>query len=137
MSHAVVSQTHRTTAGFTIIEALVALAIVTISVAAIGSVMGSASRGARQLEQHVALVQAAYNALWLSLPSRATPPSSGQSGQSMEAFWRADAEPFVIDFGTPTGEVPWVPQKIRVQVRSASGAMIGLETIRLFRRRTE
>jgi general secretion pathway protein I len=55
----------------------------------------------------------------------------------MEAVWRADAEPFAIDLGAPTGEVPWVPQKIRLRVQSASGAMIDLETIRLFKRRTE
>jgi general secretion pathway protein I len=137
LSHAVASQTHRTTAGFTIIEALVALAVVTISVAAIGSLMGAASRGTRQLEQHVAMVQAAYNALWSSFPPRSVPLSSGLSGRSMEAVWRADAEPFAIDLGAPTGEVPWVPQKIRLRVQSASGAMIDLETIRLFKRRTE
>ena len=137
MSHAVVSQTHRATAGFTIIEALVALAIVTISVAAIGSVMGSASRGARQLEQHVALVQAAYNALWFSFPSRSPPLSGGQSGQSMEHVWRADVEPFAMDFGAPTAKVLWVPQRIRLQVQSSSGATIDLETVRLFRRRSE
>jgi len=37
-------------------------------------------------------------------------------------------------FGAPTGEVLWVPQKIRLRVQSASGAMIGLETIRLFKK---
>jgi general secretion pathway protein I len=137
LSHVVVSQTHRATAGFTIIEALVALAVVAISVVAIGSLMGSASRGARQLEQHVALVQAAYNALWSSFPPRSTPVASGLSGQSMEAVWRADAEPFAIDFGVPTAEVLWVPQKVKLRVQSSSGATIDLETIRLFKRRTE
>jgi general secretion pathway protein I len=137
LSHAVVSQTHRATAGFTIIEALVALAVVAISVVAIGSLMGAASRGTRQLEQHVALVQATYNALWFSLPPRSAPLSGRLSGQSMETSWRADAEPYAVDFGAPTVEVPWVPQKIRLRVQSASGAMIDLETVRLFKRRTE
>lgn len=137
MSHAAVSSTHKATAGFTIIEALVALAIVAVSVVAIGALMGSNARGARQLERHVALVQAAYNAMWLGFPARSVPITAPLSGQSMEAVWRADAEPFAIDFGAPTGEVLWVPQKVRLQVKSASGAMIGLETIRLFRRRTE
>ena len=111
MSHATVSSTHKATAGFTIIEALVALAIVAVSIVAIGALMGSTARGARQLEQHVALVQAAYNALWLSFPSRSPPLSIAQSGESMEHLWRADIEPFAIDFGTPTGEVHWVPQE--------------------------
>jgi general secretion pathway protein I len=137
LSRAAVSSTHKATAGFTIIEALVALAIVAVSVVAIGALMGSNARGARQLEQHVALVQAAYNVMWLGFPSRSAPLSSPLSGQSIEAVWRADPEPFAIDFGPPTGEVLWVPQKIRLQVQSASGATIGLETIRLFRRPTE
>jgi general secretion pathway protein I len=137
LSHVTVSSPHKATAGFTIIEALVALAIVATSVVAIGAVMGSTARGARQLEQHVALVQAAYNAMWFSLPSRSSPLSNGQSGQSMQHVWRTDVEPFAIDFGAPTGEVLWVPQKIRLRVQSSSGAAIDLETVRLFRRQTE
>ena len=136
MPRAIVS-THNKDAGFTIIEALVALAIVAISLAAIGSLMGSSARGTRRLEQHVALVQAAYNALWFSFPSRSPPLSGGQSGQSMEHVWRADVEPFAMDFGAPTAKVLWVPQRIRLQVQSSSGATIDLETVRLFRRRSE
>jgi general secretion pathway protein I len=124
-------------AGFTIIEALVALAVIAVSIVAIGSVMGTTARGVRKLEQHVALVQAAYNALWLSFPSRAPPASSTQSGLTMEQRWRADIENFPIDFGPASGEVLWVPQKITVQVQSHSGATIAVETVRLFRRRTE
>ena len=137
MSHATASSTRKATAGFTIIEALVALAIVAVSIVAIGAVMGSTARGARQLEQHVALVQAAYNAMWFSFPSRSPPLPGGQSGQSTEHVWRADVEPFAIDFGAPTAEVVWVPQKIRLRVQSNSGAAIDLETVRLFRRQTE
>ena len=137
MSRTTVSTTHKATAGFTIIEALVALAIVAISVVAVGSVMGSTARGARQLEQHVALVQAAYNALWLAFPSRSPPASSTQSGESIEHLWSAATEPFAIDLGAPTGDVVWVPQKVMLRVRSSSGATIDLETVRLFRKRTE
>jgi general secretion pathway protein I len=137
LPHATVSPSHKAVAGFTIIEALVALAIVAVSVVAIGAVMGSTARGARQLERHVALVQATYNALWFSFPSRSPPPSGGQSGQSMDHLWRADLEPFAMDLGAPTAKVLWVPQKIRLKVQSSSGASIDLETVRLFRRRAE
>jgi general secretion pathway protein I len=137
LSQALVSPTHKTTAGFTLIEALVALAIVAVSVVAIGALMGSAARGSRQLEQHVALVQAAYNALWLAFPSRSSPASSTQSGESIEHLWSAATEPFAIDLSAPTGEVVWVPQKVMLRVRSSSGATIDLETVRLFRKRTE
>lgn len=137
MPQAHVSPAARATAGFTIIEALVALAVIAVSIVAIGSVMGTTAIGTRKLEQHVALVQAAYNALWLSFPSRASPGASTQSGLTMELPWRADLENFAIDFGPPTGEVLWVPQKVTVQVQSRSGAAIAVETVRLFRRRTE
>ena len=45
MSQAAVSVAHKPTAGFTLIEALVALAIVAVSVTAIGLVVGSTARG--------------------------------------------------------------------------------------------
>jgi general secretion pathway protein I len=137
LSQALVSPTHKATAGFTLIEALVALAIVAVSVVAIGALMGSTARGSRQLEQHVALVQAAYNALWLAFPSRLPPASSIQSGESIEHLWSAATEPFAIDPGAPTADVVWVPQKVMLRVRSSSGATIDLETVRLFRKRTE
>ena len=134
MPRTLVAPNDRAAAGFTLIETLVALAVVAVSLVAIGALMGSTARGSRQLEQHVALVQAAYNALWLAFPSRSSPDSPVQSGDSMAHAWRAEAEPFAIDMGVPTGDVAWTPQKIRVRVRSNSGAAIELETIRLFRR---
>ena len=137
MPRTLVSPNDRSTAGFTLIEALVALAIVAVSIVAIGTLMGSTARGSRQLEQHVALVQAAYNALWLAFPSRLPPDSPTQSGESTAHSWRAEAAPFAVDFGTPAGAAVWAPQKITLKVRSSSGATIDLETIRLFRRRAE
>jgi general secretion pathway protein I len=121
-------------AGFTLIEALVALAVVAVSLVAIGALMGSTARGSRQLERHVALVQAATNVLWLAFPSRSAPDQPTQSGESMAHAWRAEATPFPIDIGVPSGEAAWTPQKIKVRVQSRSGAMIELETVRLFRR---
>ena len=50
--------TDRRDAGFTIIEVLIALAIVAVSIVAIGSLMATNVRGVRSLEQHVALMQA-------------------------------------------------------------------------------
>jgi general secretion pathway protein I len=137
LSRTVVSPNDRATAGFTLIETLVALAIVAVSIVAIGTLMGSTARGSRQLEQHAALVQAAYNTLWLAFPSRLPPDSPTQSGESIAHSWRAYAEPFAIDLPTPTREAIWAPQKITLKVRSSSGAAIDLETVRLFRRRAE
>jgi general secretion pathway protein I len=138
LSRTLASPNDKATAGFTLIETLVALAVVAVSLVAIGALMGSNARGSRQLEQHVALVQAAYNALWLAFPSRLSPDDSPvQSGESMAHPWRAEAEPFAFPLGAPTGQVTWAPQKITLRVRSNSGATIDLETVRLFRRPTQ
>ena len=134
MSRTPVSPNDKATAGFTLIETLVALAIVAVSLVAIGALMGSNARGSRQLEQHVALVQAAYNALWLAFPTRLASDSPVQSGESMAHLWRAEAEPFAFLQGTPSGNAAWAPQKITLKVRSSSGATLDLETVRLFRR---
>ncbi|MGJ4931267.1 PulJ/GspJ family protein [Bradyrhizobium sp. HKCCYLS2038] len=137
MSRPLMSPGSEATAGFTLIEALVALAIVAVSLVAIGALMGSSVRGTKKLEQHVALVQAAYNGLWLAFPSRSSPASETQSGESMAHLWRARTQPFAIDNGVPDSASAWMPQKVTLQVRSPSGETIELETVRLFRRRTE
>ena len=62
--------TDRRDAGFTIIEVLIALAIVAVSIVAIGSVMATNVRGVRSLEQHVALMQATRTVMTAGIPSR-------------------------------------------------------------------
>ncbi|MGC2776748.1 MAG: type II secretion system protein [Bradyrhizobium sp.] len=137
MSRTLVSRDNKATAGFTLIETLVTLAIVAVSLVTIGALMGSSTRGSRKLEQHVALVQAAFNAVWLAFPSRVPPASATQSGLSMAHLWRAQTQPFAIDVGAPANASAWLPQKITLQVRSPSGGTMELETVRLFRRRAE
>ncbi len=137
LSHWRARSTDAPTAGFTIIEALVALAVVTVTIVAIGSVMASTARGTRQLENHVALVQAGNNVLWLDLPARSDPVAPVLSGLTMQHSWRADIEPVAVDLEGAPVDMPWVPEKIRVQVQSPTGSVVSFETIRLFRRQTQ
>ena len=58
-------------AGFTIIEVLIALAIVAVGIVAIGSLMATNARGVRSLEQHVALMQATRTVMAAGIPARA------------------------------------------------------------------
>jgi general secretion pathway protein I len=137
LSRVVNRSTNDAIAGFTIIEALVALAVVTVTIFAIGLVVASTARGTRQFENHVALVQAANNIFWLNLPGRLDPVSPVLTGESMGHKWRVDTEPVVVELEAPPGDVSWVPEKIRMQVQSPSGSVVSFETVRLFRRQTQ
>jgi general secretion pathway protein I len=134
LPRATISSSDRAVAGFTLIEALVALAVVTITVTAIAAVMAATARGTRQLESHVALVQAAASILWLELPPRGAPIPPVLSGEAANHRWRADFEPLASAVATPAGDPQWLPQKVTLQVASPSGAMLHLETVRLFKR---
>jgi general secretion pathway protein I len=126
--------TDRSAAGFTIIEVLIALAVVSICIVAISSLMGSTARGVRQLESHVGLVQAANNVLVLDLPRRAEAGNTVLTGQSMDYLWRMQIEPMFDGIETPTADALWLPQKVRLRVQAPSGASLALETVRLFKR---
>ncbi len=71
----------RRDAGFTIIEVLIALAVVAVSIVAIGSVMSTNVRGVRSLEQHVTLMQTARSVMAADIPPRAELGPGAVSGQ--------------------------------------------------------
>ena len=122
------------TAGFTIIEVLVAIAVVAISLTAIGALTGITTRGVRSLEQHVALVEAARTVA-ASLPSRTQLASGEITGDLYGNRWRMGVSPFFGGGGAPATDSPWVPELISIRVQSPSGATISLETVRLQRKR--
>jgi general secretion pathway protein I len=122
------------TAGFTIIEVLVAIAVVAISLTAIGALTGITTRGVRSLEQHVALVEAARSVA-ASLPSRTQLASGEITGDLYGNRWRMGVSPFFGGCGALATESPWVPELILIRVQSPSGATISLETVRLQRKR--
>src|SRR5947209_8922049 len=80
-------------AGFTIIEVLIALAVVAIGIVAIGSVMSTNVRGVRSLEQHLALVQTARSTMATEIPPRAELGPGVLSGQLNEYRWLIDIGP--------------------------------------------
>lgn len=124
------------TAGFTIIEALVALALVAVLLAAIAPLMAVAHRGIRSVEQHIALISAARS-IEAGLPARDQLTEDTLTGELAGNRWRVDILPFSvrgIDGGEPSR---WTPQTIVITVRSPSGATLRLNTVRLSRRRSE
>jgi general secretion pathway protein I len=118
-------------AGFTIVEVLVALAVVAVSVVAIGSVMSTNVRGVRSLEQHVTLMQTVRSVMAAEVPPRAEIGFGTWSGRTNDHQWKIDVGP-MGDEWSPAGEkVAWIPALVRIQVRSPSGAVMDLRTVRL------
>ena len=129
--------TDRGDAGFTIIEVLIALAIVAVSIVAIGSVMATNVRGVRSLEHHVALMQATRTVMTAGIPARAKLAPGDFSGQIEDYRWTIDVGPLGGDWAVPGAEVAWIPELVRIRVRSPSGAVSDIRTVRLMHGRTE
>jgi general secretion pathway protein I len=121
-------------AGFTIIEVLIALAVVALGIVAIGSVVSTNVRGVRSLEQHVALMQTARSVMVTGIPPRAELDPGALSGQINDHRWQIDIGPLSGDWVVPNADVPWIPQLVKIHVQSPSGGAFDLQTIRLMHR---
>jgi general secretion pathway protein I len=117
-------------AGFTLIEVVVALAVLAISLTAIGAVATTSARGTRSIEQHLALVETT-RIVAATLPRDHETSLEGLAGEILGHRWRISLAPFV---GSGIYQMPdslWIPQTVVVRVRSPSGAVYGFETVRL------
>jgi general secretion pathway protein I len=121
-------------AGFTIIEVLIALAVVAVSIVAIGSVMSTNARGVRLLEQHVTLMQTARTVMIAGIPPRLELGPGVLSGQIDDYKWTIDVGPLGEGWDVPGADFAWIPALVRIHVRSPSGAESDLRTVRLMRR---
>jgi general secretion pathway protein I len=115
--------------GFTMIEAVVTLALVTVVLAAIGYLVAANSRGVRMLEQHVALMETA-RLVATSIPRNGEPLPSDLAGEMSGHRWQIRLSPF-FDGVPGVPESRFMPQRIELRVRSPSGAILSLETVRL------
>ena len=144
-------------AGFTLIEALVALAVAAVSLAAIGLLVAGNIRGSGRIEQHLGLVET-LRAVEAGLPDRTSLSAGTLSDEMHGQAWSVDIAPFNLEepreepraLETKTSvvegvaEIPgdvnpragkvWTPQTIVIKVQSPSGAVLQVETIRLGRR---
>ena len=131
------SPTDRRDAGFTIIEVLIALAVVAVSIVAIGSLMTTNARGVRSLEQHVALMQATRTVMMTGIPQREELRAGPSSGQTDGYRWTVDVRPLGDEWTVPGADAAWIPELVRVRVTSPSGAISDIRTVRLIRRPSE
>jgi general secretion pathway protein I len=126
--------TERSDAGFTIIEVLIALAVVAVCIISIGSVMSTNARGVRLLEQHVTLMQNARTVMTAGIPPRAALGPGELSGQVDGYRWTIDVGPLGEGWDVAGSDVAWIPALVRIRVKSPSGAESDLRTVRLMRR---
>ncbi len=115
-------------AGFTLIEALVALSIIALALTSIGALMATSTRGARSLEQRLMRLQEA-RALFTRLPGRDALAAGQTSGQTQQNAWRIDVSP-LVDGRLPKEQL-WQPQQITLTIRSSTGAAMNINTVRL------
>lgn len=119
--------------GFTLIEVVVALAVVAVVLSAIGAVAATSVRGTRSLEQHLALVQTT-RVVAATLPRTSDAALDGLTGDILGFRWRVSLASFVGSGIYRSPDSPWIPQTVVVRVRSPSGAVHGFETVRLLHR---
>lgn len=115
------------------IETVVALAVVVVVLASIGSLIAVARTGTRTLEQRVALSEA------LRLVSATAPRADGWAAPERSGYtsgglaWRLAILPFAEQDGIGAPSI-WIPVRVVVQVRGPSGAVSSVETVQLVKR---
>ena len=117
-------------AGFTLIEALAALAVMGAGLAAIGPLASSSLRAGLYAERHLAEIETARKII-AGMPSREALPLGRLTGALDAHDWRIDSA--LIGAPAVVGDTLWAPQRIEVLVQSPSGEILKVDTIRLRR----
>lgn len=112
-------------AGFMLIEALVALAIVAVALASIGGLVAIVSKGTRSVSQRAALAATAESLL-TELPARNALAPGRQSGEKDGNRWSVDITPIV---NKPSGQ--WTPLQVVLDLRAPTGLTLRFTTVRL------
>ena len=117
-------------AGFTLVEVLVALAIVAVSLTAIGSLMATTVRGTRSIDEHLTLVETA-RAIEAGLPDRGDLKFGSLTGERGGYRWRVDVSPLRTRLVQAQSASAWIPQAVVITVQSPDGPVLRLDTVRL------
>ena len=114
--------------GFTLIEALVALAIIAAVLSSIGAVIGTTVRGTRSIDQRLALSGAAETVL-AELPARNALKPGRQSGELAGHRWRLDVAP--LNAAADAAQGRFVPLAVNMRMQAPGGPAIQVTTVRL------
>jgi len=125
-------------AGFTLIEVLVALAIVAAMLSSIGAVIATSVKGTRSIDQRLALTGAAETLL-AELPARNLLKAGRQSGELAGHRWRIDVS--AMNTSATNDDAPqnsrFVPLAVTMRLQAPNGPAIQLTTVRLVPRAAE
>jgi general secretion pathway protein I len=120
-------------AGFTLIEVLVALAIVATVLSSIGGLIASAARGSRSVQSRATVLNVARSVL-NTMPERQQLVPGSAAGILDGISWTMTVSPiFEIADGTHK-DAMWLPHVVAISVKSPSGNLLELTSIRLHRR---
>jgi general secretion pathway protein I len=123
----------RGNAGFTLIEVLVAIAVLAVVLGAIGAVVGNTVRAIRSVDRRLPLLETAQS-LIAALPTRDALQPGTQTGTSGEFHWRIDAVLLNPNVPDDAKAAKWMPLAITVRVQGDEGPPLRLDTVRLIPR---
>jgi general secretion pathway protein I len=125
------------TRGFTLIEALVALAIVAAVLGSIGTVIATSVKGTRGIDQRIQLSGTAESLL-AALPARTLLKPGRQSGELAGHRWRIDVAPMNVPVATDAPQTGrFVPLAITMRLQAPGGPAMQVTTVRLVPRLAE
>jgi general secretion pathway protein I len=119
------------TRGFTLIEALVALAIVAAVLGSIGTVIATSVKGTRGIDQRIQLSGTAES-LMAALPARTLLKPGRQSGELAGHRWRIDVSPMNLPVATDAPQTGrFVPLAVTMRLQAPGGPAMQVTTVRL------
>jgi general secretion pathway protein I len=123
----------RGSAGFTLVEALAALAVMAIGMAAIGELSNTSLRSGLYFQRHLAEIETARKII-AGLPARKDLRDGSLSGVLDSHRWRIDAAPFANALAPVNAATDWRPQLVVLRVLAPTGGAVEIDTIRLHKR---
>ena len=115
--------------GFTLLEALAALAIAAAGLAALAELTHQSLRAGLGAEHRLALVSTTRKIL-TGLPEGSAELDADLSGIEDNHAWKISATPYSMTLANANVS-PWRAQLMRLQVRGPDGEALEVETIRL------
>jgi general secretion pathway protein I len=112
--------------GFTLIEALVALAVTAAGLAAVGELGFATVAAARRAETRFFLSATARAGLAALAEARIA-----EAVETNGATWRLQAAPFPVDRAGAPATPTWTPQALRLVVTNSRGGVMVVDTVKL------